>query len=140
METPEADHPSSDADATDRRVRVLVVEDDDETRLMLREALTDEGFEVITAHDGAHALRIVAAGRPDVIVLDFDLPVVTGPEAVQVWRTRRPHDNIPVIGMSALREGDRVARELQLAGFLRKPFEIDALVSAIKVQVARPIN
>lgn len=140
VETPEAGHSPKGAAQSDRRVRVLVVEDDDETRLMLREALGDEGFEVITAHDGAHALRIVAAGRPDVIVLDFDLPVVTGPEAVQVWRTRRPHDNIPVIGMSALREGDRVAQSLRLAGFLRKPFEIEALVSAIKVQVPGSIN
>ena len=51
---------------TTRPLRVLVVEDDDETRLMLREALTDEGFEVLTAQDGSHALRTVAAGRPDV--------------------------------------------------------------------------
>lgn len=77
-------------DRAARRLRVLVVEDDDETRLMLREALSDEGFDVITAHDGAHALRTVAAGRPDAIVLDFDLPELSGPDAVEEWRTRRP--------------------------------------------------
>lgn len=120
-----------------RSLRVLVVEDDDETRLMLREALTDEGFEVITAQDGAHALRTVAAGRPDAIVIDFGLPVMSGPEAVQEWRTRRPGDRVPIIGMSALPEGPAIARRLQLSSFLQKPFEIDALVAAINAELPR---
>jgi two-component system chemotaxis response regulator CheY len=118
-------------------LRVLVVEDDDETRLMLREALTDEGFEVITAQDGLHALRTEAAASPDAIVLDFDLPLMSGPEVVQEWRSRRPHAHVPVIGMSALREGPAVARDLQLTTFLQKPFEIDTLISAIRSDTAR---
>lgn len=118
-------------------LRVLVVEDDDETRLMLHQALTDEGFEVITAQDGSHALRTVAAGRPDVIVIDFGLPVMSGPEAVQEWRTRRPDDRVPIIGMSALPEGPGIARRLQLNSFLQKPFEIDALTAAIDAEVLR---
>lgn len=122
---------------TTRPLRVLVVEDDDETRLMLREALTDEGFEVLTAQDGSHALRTVAAGRPDAIVIDFGLPVMSGPEAVQEWRTRRPDDQVPIIGMSAQPEGHEVARTLQIRTFLQKPFEIDALVTAIRADVAR---
>ncbi len=122
---------------TTRQLRVLVVEDDDETRLMLREALTDEGFEVITAQDGSHALRTVAAGRPGVIVIDFGLPVLSGPEVVQEWRTRRPDDQVPIIGMSAQPEGPDVARRLQISTFLQKPFEVDALVTAIRADVAR---
>ncbi len=122
---------------TTRPLRVLVVENDDETRLMLREALTDEGFEVLTAQDGSHALRTVAAGRPDAIVIDFGLPDVSGPEVVQEWRTRRPDDQVPIIGMSAQQEGHEVARTLQISTFLQKPFEIDALVTAIRADVAR---
>ena len=122
---------------TTRPLRVLVVEDDDETRLMLREALTDEGFEVLTAQDGSHALRTVAAGRPDVVVIDFGLPVMSGPEVVQEWRTRRPDDQVPIIGMSALPDGPDVAHRLHLSSFLRKPFEIDVLVTAIHADVAR---
>ena len=118
-------------------LRVLVVEDDDETRLMLREALTDEGFEVITAQDGLHALRTVAAGSPDAIVLDFDLPLLSGPQVVEEWRTRRPGEQVPVIGMSALREGPVLARELHLTTFLQKPFEIDTLISAIRADTSR---
>lgn len=122
---------------TNQPLRVLVVEDDDETRLMLREALTDEGFEVLTAQDGSHALRTVAAGRPDVIVIDFGLPVLSGPEVVHEWRTRRPEDQVPIIGMSAQPEGPDVARRLQISTFLQKPFEVDALVTAIRADVAR---
>ena len=125
------------ATRADKPLRILVVEDDDETRLMLREALTDEGFEVITAQDGLHALRTFAAATPDAIVLDFDLPLLSGPEVVHEWRTRRPGEHVPVIGMSALREGPLVARELHLTTFLQKPFEIDALISAIRADMAR---
>ena len=104
---------------------------------MLREALTDEGFEVITAQDGLHALRTVAAGSPDAIVLDFDLPLMSGPECVHEWRARRPDHQVPVIGMSALREGPAVARDLHLTTFLPKPFEIETLISAIRSDTAR---
>ena len=125
------------ATKVNKPLRVLVVEDDDETRLMLREALLDEGFEVLTAIDGAHALRTISVGRPDAIVMDFDLPVLSGPELLQRWHTKRPDDHIPIIGMSALREGPEIARDLRLTTFLAKPFEIDALVSAIRSDTAR---
>ena len=104
---------------------------------MLREALTDEGFDVITAQDGLHALRTVAAGAPDAIVIDFDLPLMSGPEVVQEWRTRRPDEQVPVIGMSALREAAVVARDLRLTTFLQKPFELGALIAAIRADTAR---
>lgn len=62
---------------------------------------------------------------------------MSGPEVVQEWRTRRPDDQVPIIGMSAQQEGHEVARTLQISTFLQKPFEIDALVTAIRADVAR---
>ena len=58
---------------------MLVVEDDDDVRKLIALTLQEEGYEVLTAHDGYHALRIVATGRPDLIVLDFGLPHLDGP-------------------------------------------------------------
>ena len=112
--------------------RVLVVEDDDDVRKMIALALDDEGFEVLTAHDGYHALRIVASGRPDVIVLDFGLPHLDGPTFAEHWRTRVPPDEqVPIVGMSGLPNGPELARQSKVNVFLPKPLDIDALVEAV---------
>src|SRR2546427_4099701 len=66
--------------------RVLVVEDDDATRVMLTEFLSEEGFAVSSALDGAHALRAAAAGMPDLIVLDIGLPILDGTGFARQWR------------------------------------------------------
>src|SRR2546425_7818387 len=66
--------------------RVLVVEDDDATRVMLTEYLGEEGFAVSSALDGAHALRAAAAGMPDLIVLDIGLPILDGTGFARQWR------------------------------------------------------
>src|SRR2546428_640052 len=68
--------------------RVLVVEDDDATRVMLTEFLSEEGFAVSSALDGAHALRAAAAGMPDLIVLDIGLPILDGTGLARQWRER----------------------------------------------------
>lgn len=112
--------------------RVLVIEDDEDVRRMIATALGDEGFEVLTAHDGYHALRIVASGRPDVIVLDFGLPHLDGPSFAEQWRTRFPPDRqVPIVGMSGLPNGPELARQSQVNEFLPKPLDLDALVEAV---------
>ena len=112
--------------------RVLVVEDDDDIRRMITTALGDEGFEVLAAHDGYHALRIVASGRPDVIVLDFGLPHLDGPTFAEQWRNRMPPDQqVPIVGMSGLPNGPEIARRSKVNEFLPKPLDLDALVEAV---------
>ena len=112
--------------------RVLVVEDDDDVRRMIATALGDEGFEVLTAHDGYHALRIVASGRPDVIVLDFGLPHLDGPTFAEQWRARVPPEvQVPIVGMSGLPNGPELARQSKVTAFLPKPLDLDALVEAV---------
>ncbi|HET8569876.1 MAG TPA: response regulator [Candidatus Limnocylindria bacterium] len=112
--------------------RVLVVEDEAGTRTFLQDALRDEGFDVLTAHDGHHALRVVAAGRPDLILLDFGLPVLSGEAFAAEWRHRRPSDRIPIIGISALPDGASIARRLELDGFLAKPLDVEQVIAAVR--------
>ena len=121
-------HTVADAHA----VRVLVVEDDPLTRKMLATFLTEEGFMVATAHDGAHALRVAAASAPDVIVLDIGLPVLDGSGFALRWRQRPGAQHVPIIAISALAYGDELAREIGVVSFHPKPFDLDLLVTDVR--------
>jgi DNA-binding response OmpR family regulator len=112
---------------------VLVVEDDDAVRDLFMRTLTDNGFDVVLALDGAHALRLTATLRPDAIVLDFGLPEISGRAFVELWRERRDHArDVPIIGVSALPDGERIAAEIGAQEFISKPFDIDDLIGAVR--------
>ncbi|HEX8833915.1 MAG TPA: response regulator [Abditibacteriaceae bacterium] len=58
--------------------RILVVEDDNNQRALYQEELLDEGYEVLTASDGREALKVVSSEKPDLVVLDINMPVMDG--------------------------------------------------------------
>ena len=110
----------------------MVVEDDDDVRTSLEAVLGDEGFDVITAVNGADALARLGRDRlPDVILLDLMMPTSDGYQFRAAQRTDPRLAPIPVIAMTA--GGRDVVRldELAVAGFLRKPFELDELLRMI---------
>lgn len=112
--------------------RVLVVEDDADVRGMIASVLRDEGLDVLTAPDGYQALRILASGRPDAIVLDFGLPLLDGPTLLESWRGREAADRqIPIIGMSGLPNGRALARRCGVNDFFPKPLDLEELVATV---------
>ena len=111
--------------------RVLVVEDDDILRTAIVGALRDEGYEVIAAQDGFHALRLACVAEPEGVVLDLGLPFMDGPTFVTQWRARSAVPGTPIIVMSGRPDVKRVARDLGAAASLAKPFELKALIAAM---------
>jgi two-component system OmpR family response regulator len=112
---------------------LLLVEDEESLRLMLREHFISEGFEVMEARDGQEALRIWGEQKPALIVLDILLPVLSGIEVLKQVRSR---DNTPIIMLTA--RADEVDKllglELGADDYLSKPFsprELSARVRAI---------
>jgi CheY-like chemotaxis protein len=80
--------------------RVLLVDDEIDIREMFGEYLTTAGYEVLQAENGAEAIEVAIRRRPDVIVMDFEMPVMDGLEATQrLGADVRTHD-IPVIVLS----------------------------------------
>lgn len=111
--------------------RVLVVEDDRDTRLLLISALCDEGYEPIPALDGRHALRSALATEPDAIVLDLMLPEADGADFVRELRGHGEADVAPIVVVSARHDATEVAERIGADACIRKPFEVGQLIDRI---------
>lgn len=115
----------------DSRVTVLVVEDDEGTRQSVAEILLDEGYEVLTASNGADALSLLRTSpAPDAILLDLMMPVMDG-WRFRVEQKREPHlADIPVIAMST--KATSQAKAIDAAAFAAKPLRFDELSQTIE--------
>src|SRR2546428_14074219 len=89
------------AKAAPARRRVLVVDDEDDIRVLLEKELGNAGFEVVAAVDGLHALRLAVAARPDVLVVDLALPYMNGAAVLPRWRPRVGSRDAPGAAISA---------------------------------------
>ena len=116
--------------------RILVVDDDPESRSLVRTALERESFSVLEAGDGAEALEVVASGCPDLVVLDVNLPSVGG---FDVLAQMRLVHSVPVIMVTG-RDGetDRVlGLELGANDYVVKPFSPRELASRVRAILRR---
>lgn len=113
--------------------RVLVVDDDELTREILATILDLEEFEVDLAEDGEQALAAVAAGPPDVVVLDVMMPGLDGFEVLRRLRADEATAHLPVILLTArdTAEDRRAGEEAGADAYLTKPFSPLALIATI---------
>ena len=120
-------------------IRILYIEDNEDNAYMLkmRLELTDE-FEVLVAEDGEKGCEIAAAKRPDLILMDQEMPVVDGWEATRRLKSKPETRGIPVISLSAHALAGE--REKALAAgcqeFDTKPVEFDRLLGKIRKLVS----
>ncbi len=115
---------------------VLIVEDDDETAGMITELLQTSGFQAIAVDSGELALHELEDSSPDLILLDMNLPDMSG---LDVVRQLRANSLLPLIAVSGLtREGDKVAAlEMGADDYLDKPFSPEELVARINALLRR---
>ena len=111
-------------------MRVLIVDDNEDLRIMLQRWLEADGFEAVVATDGHTGLALLDAQAIDVVVTDLCMPETDGIETIEAVRTRFPH--IPIVAMSGwISSGGvdylEVAREIGAVRTLKKPFEPVAL-------------
>jgi DNA-binding response OmpR family regulator len=109
------------------RKKILVVEDDVALHDMLRFALETEGYEVESAEDGLNALQKVRRARPDLVILDLNMPRMGGEDFLYAWRTGGEAPGVPVIVITAESQAIR-PQDLGVAAFLPKPFQVDELL------------
>jgi two-component system, OmpR family, response regulator MtrA len=113
---------------------VLVVDDEDAVRALLRDLLELEGYSVREAPDGPTALAAVDAAVPDVVVLDVMMPGLSGLDVLAVWRDRPELSGMPVLMLTAAAD-DETTWAGWAAGascYLPKPFDPDHLLQWVE--------
>src|SRR5262245_741281 len=114
---------------------VLIVEDDQTTRLLYRECLNDAGLRTVDAHNGFQALQKVQDLRPDAIVTDLAVPGMDGFEFCRTLRQSRETRDIPVLAVTGHQEYLVDPERLRHAGISRvllKPCDPDTLVEEVR--------
>jgi CheY-like chemotaxis protein len=117
---------------------VLVVEDEDAIREVLADVLEDRGFRVVSASNGAEALRCLDVSRPDAVVLDLLMPVMHGWAFMETYYERTGGASIPIVVVSVNPVLPRSFERFGVRRIIGKPFNIDELVDAVQDAVATP--
>jgi two-component system phosphate regulon response regulator PhoB len=121
------------------RPTILVVEDEAPLLTLLRYNLEKQGFRVEEAMDGQEALLRVAEAAPDLILLDWMLPALSGLEVCRQLRRKAPTRDLPIIMVTARTEDQDAVRALDTGAddYIAKPFVMDALMARIRALLRR---
>lgn len=126
---------SSQRDVAGSGKRILVVDDEEDIRKLVRRLLTEKGHHVIEADGGLVALRLVKEQTPDLILLDAMLPELHGFDIARRIKGSEKYGAIPVVMMSAVYRGWRIAEDLKasygIEDYIEKPFKIADLLAKV---------
>ncbi|MEX2425370.1 MAG: response regulator [Thermomicrobiaceae bacterium] len=109
---------------------ILIVDDDQNILLTIKDILSSEGFPVRVARNGHEGLESVRHEQPDLILLDLWMPSMNGQEMAQ--RLGDAGVSIPILVMSAVQKGEHLASQMGAAGFIPKPFDIIRLLDEVE--------
>ena len=115
---------------------ILVVDDDESIRELLRLHLSSAGYQVEVAADAIAAGYAVLRNPPDLILTDISMPHMTGFEFVAALKADSSVPYIPVIFLTSIEDGDLRGKELGAVGYITKPVRADKLLSLVAQHVA----
>ncbi len=113
---------------------ILIVEDYEETSLDMRLALEDHGYRILEAADGARAVEMAERERPDIILMDLQLPGLDGLEATRRIRQHPELRDTVIVAVTAHNDQDHRSRALDAGcnAFVTKPIDFDWLTDLLK--------
>ncbi len=114
---------------------ILIIDDDESLRELLRLHLASAGYEVRVAEDAIVAGHLVLKQAPDLIITDVNLPHMDGFEFVAALKSDPTLPYIPVIFLTSMEEGDHRGKELGAVGYLTKPVRADRLLELVAKHV-----
>ncbi|MDA0212426.1 response regulator [Desertifilum tharense] len=114
--------------------KILVIDDSRVIRRMVRDMLPKGNFEVLEAKDGEEGLNFIRQEHPNLIMLDFLLPKISGYEVFQHIQNSEDLQKIPLVVMSGRAEevSEKITEPFEYFEFIKKPFEQKELIDAIK--------
>jgi two-component system cell cycle response regulator DivK len=114
--------------------RILIVEDQEDNRAILRDVLSTAGYELIEAVDGGEGVELALRERPDLILMDIQLPVLDGYEATRRIKGNAELKSIPIIAVTsyALSGDEAKARAAGCDGYVTKPFSPRQLLTKVR--------
>jgi DNA-binding response OmpR family regulator len=117
----------------DKGKTILAIDDSETTLVLLEWFLKENGFNAITALSIKEAFRKIEVSQPDLILLDLQLPEVTGYDFLLMLKKDTGKKDIPVLVISALDSDESISKVKQLGAisFIAKPFKLDALLKSI---------
>src|SRR5216683_3348366 len=121
------------------RKKILCIEDDREVAALIAEELADRDFEVDIAHDGQEGFVAILKDKPDLVLCDISMPIMSGFEALERLTEIAPHlGHIPFVFLTALtdRDNELKGRQLGADDYVTKPIDFDVLTTIINARLA----
>ncbi len=121
------------------RKKILCIEDDLEAAALIVEELVDQGFEPIAAHDGREGFEAILKHRPDLVLCDVSMPVMSGFEVLERLNEIAPQGGrVPFVFLTAMseREEEMRGRRLGADAYVVKPVDFDTLNAIINARLA----
>ena len=117
--------------------RILVVEDQEDNRRILRDLLTSVGYDVVEAMDGLEGVAMATTHRPDLILMDIQMPAIDGYEATRRIKADPAVATIPIIAVTsfALSGDDVKAYEVGCSAYITKPYSPRQLLAKVREQL-----
>jgi len=125
---------------TDTRKKILCIEDDRETAALIAEELTERGYEVTLAYDGAEGFAAIFKAMPDLVLCDINMRAMSGYDVLEnLTRISPRFDHMPFIFLTALadRKNELKGRRLGADDYVTKPVDFDILASIIEARLAK---
>lgn len=116
---------------------VLYVDDEESLRLLVSDILSDPkfgGYEVIVASDGQEGLEMYLKHKPNIVITDIDMPVMSGIKLAEELRKEGMDIYLPIIVVSGYvtNEREKKFQELRIDAIIKKPFDVEVLINTVK--------
>jgi CheY-like chemotaxis protein len=111
--------------------KILICDDDEGILDVLELILEDTGHTIIPEINSLNVKAVMEKEMPDLIILDLWMPVLSGDQVLSMIRTTPAYKDLPVIIMSASRDGEQIANDHLASAFIAKPFDYDHLLTVV---------
>ena len=110
---------------TEKKPLIMIADDEEDIKVILKAYLESTGFEVVTAYDGLNAIATAKENKPDLILMDIMMPVIDGVEATKQLKAQEETRDIPVVMLSAVAQSGMIEKAVEAgaADYISKPFE-----------------